>query len=1494
MFQFGVPNNRIAGKSDRRSLRRRLMAALRLAHCVLGMGRKRLGLGTLGAGGGLRAVMPSSAGRSRFSALGTGAAAATLLAAAGIIFPQAAFAQVAIGNGTLANPACGLATSAVAGATAIGCGATASGINGSVAIGYDADATGFYGIALGLNSRATGDGGMALGVNTVASNINAVALGVNAQAISAGASALGTASRASGGNSTAVGVGATASNSFAWAGGYGSVAGGLRATALGFGATASGVDALAQGNSASAGNQNAIAIGFQAVASEINSINIGGRTVAGTGALGEGAIGIGTDVLAAQDRSIAVGVATRATGMDATVMGTQARAWGDQSIALGLRAQAGVQADTAIPNSIAIGTDALANSNNAMAFGTLANATADGAIAMGSSTTATAIQAVALGVSVNAAGVGSTALGSAGSTASGDYSIVIGSISTASATRSIAIGTTAAASADSAIAMGNAAVADSADAVAIGNGSTATGGKAVSIGSGNIANGDGAVAIGDPNTASGDGAIASGKDNTATGNGSVAMGNTNMVGGGGQAISTPGTAAQGAVGIGYQNTVIGQGSVAIGSTSSALAAGAVAFGDTAVANFADDVALGSGSVTAAAVGTASTVIGGTTYNFAGTAPNSTISVGAVGAERTITNVAAGRLSDSSTDAVNGSQLFATNQQVTQNTTDITNLGNSITDINTGAGIKYFHANSLLTDSQAIGTDSVAIGPNAVANNADDVAIGSGAVSGATTVVSNAVIGGTTYNFAGATPAGAFSVGALGAERQIQNVAAGRLSNSSTDAVNGSQLFATNQQVTQNTTDIANLGDTISDVGTTINNIAGDTSTTFTDANGDGIRYVRTNDRTLAVSDSSAQGIGSTAVGYDATAIADNSLALGRDSQATTVGGVALGSGSVSDRPLAPATGQIAAGPTNFIEYNTTDKTLLGAVSVGTDTSYRQITNVADGTGAQDAVTVRQLQGAIASVAATPSMYFHANSAAGDSLAVGAESIAVGPTTVVNGDNGIGIGNGAIVDQVAPGGTAIGQGAHVMLADGVAIGTQATAAGVQSVALGSGAESNHINSVALGAQSVTTIGAQTGYTAFGLTTPQTSFGEVSIGSVGSERKLTNLAAGSAETDAVNVSQLRGLGTQITNQLGGGSTVNGDGTITGPTYNIQGGSYTTVYDGFTAVDASLTSLTNQINGGGGIKYFHANSTLADSSATGTDSVAIGPESVASGTDSLAAGHGATAAGQGAVALGEGAQANNANDVALGSGSVTEAAVGTSGTTIRGTRYDFAGTAPVGTVSVGADGAERTVTNVAAGRISADSTDAINGSQLHATNTAIEDLQGGIGSINDSAVFYDLNPDGSKKNSITLQGGDINAPVVISNVGRGVANTDAVNVAQLNQSFTEAKSYTDNRTAYAIETANNYTDQKFNQLNREMGSIRSEARAAAAIGLAAASLRYDDRPGKLSVAMGGGFWKSEGALAFGAGYTSEDGRVRANLSGTVADGDVGVGAGLSFTLN
>ncbi len=272
-------------------------------------------------------------------------------------------------------------------------------------------------------------------------------------------------------------------------------------------------------------------------------------------------------------------------------------------------------------------------------------------------------------------------------------------------------------------------------------------------------------------------------------------------------------------------------------------------------------------------------------------------------------------------------------------------------------------------------------------------------------------------------------------------------------------------------------------------------------------------------------------------------------------------------------------------------------------------------------------------------------------------------------------------------------------------------------------------------------------------------------------------------------------------------------------------------------------------------------------------------------------ASANGVNSVALGVGAVANTDNSVAIGADSVTQAAVGTSGTTIGGTAYTFAGSSPAGTVSVGSAGAERTVTNVAAGQISATSTDAVNGSQLHATNQAVDKLD-------NIAVKYDQNDDGTKANSVTLLGGDPNQPVVLSNVAAGTKPTDAVNLSQLNEvlanAATQSSSYVDNRINTAFEGAKNYTDQKFAELNTSIDDVRDDAYQAAAIGLAVASLRYDENPDKLSIAVGGGVWRGQGAFAVGAGYTNDDSTIRANVSGTAAGGHVGVGAGLSFTLN
>lgn len=143
-----------------------------------------------------------------------------------------------------------------------------------------------------------------------------------------------------------------------------------------------------------------------------------------------------------------------------------------------------------------------------------------------------------------------------------------------------------------------------------------------------------------------------------------------------------------AVASGAGSTAIGEAAVASGSNAYALGDSAwssgtnsMAFGTNAVASGDNSVALGAGSKAGSgATATTGATIGGTAYKFAGVTPASTVSVGSAGSERTITNVAAGQLSASSTDAVNGSELYATNSQVTANTTSITNLTSSVTNI----------------------------------------------------------------------------------------------------------------------------------------------------------------------------------------------------------------------------------------------------------------------------------------------------------------------------------------------------------------------------------------------------------------------------------------------------------------------------------------------------------------------------------------------------------------------------------------------------------------------------------------------------------------------------------------------------------------------------------------------------------------------------------------------------------------------------------------------
>ncbi|MFB1761801.1 trimeric autotransporter adhesin SadA [Salmonella enterica subsp. enterica] len=826
-----------------------------------------------------------------------------------------------------------------------------------------------------------------------------------------------------------------------------------------------------------------------------------------------------------------------------------------------------------------------------------------------------------------------------------------------------------------------------------------------------------------------------------------------------------------------------------------------------------------------------------------------------GSASKIINVAAGDLSEDSTDAVNGSQLYETNQKVDQNTSAIADINTSITNLssdnlswnettssfsashgssttnkitNVAAGELSEESTDAVNGSQLFETnEKVDQNTTDIAANTTNITQNSTAIENLNTSVSdiNTSITGLTDNaLLWDEDIGAFSANHGGSTSKITNVAAGALSEDSTDAVNGSQLYETNQKVDQNTSAIADINTSITNLGTdalswddeegafsashgtsgtnkitnvaageiasdstdavngsqlyetnmlisqyseSISQLAGDTSETYITENGTGVKYIRTNDNGLEGQDAYATGNGATAVGYDAVASGAGSLALGQNSSSSIEGSIALGSGSTSNRAITTGIRETSVTSDGVvIGYNTTDRELLGALSLGTDgESYRQITNVADGSEAQDAVTVRQLQNAIGAVTTTPTKYYHANSTEEDSLAVGTDSLAMGAKTIVNADAGIGIGLNTLV-----------------MADAI-----------NGIAIGSNARANHANSIAMGNGSQTTRGAQTDYTAYNMDTPQNSVGEFSVGSEDGQRQITNVAAGSADTDAVNVSQLKVTDAQVSR-------------------NTQ--SITNLNTQVSNLDTRVTNIENGIGDivtTGSTKYFKTNTDGADANAQGADSVAIGSGSIAAAE----------------------------NSVALGTNSVADEA---------------------NTVSVGSSTQQRRITNVAAG---VNNTDAVNVAQLKASEAG--------------SVRYETNADGSVNYSVLNLGDGSGGTTRIGNVSAAVNDTDAVNYAQLKRS---------------VEEANTYTDQKMGEMNSKIKGVENKMSGGIASAMAMAGLPQAYAPGANMTSIAGGTFNGESAVAIGVSMVSESGGWVYKLQGTSnSQGDYSAAIGAGF---
>ncbi|NAQ66401.1 adhesin [Escherichia coli] len=581
----------------------------------------------------------------------------------------------------------------------------------------------------------------------------------------------------------------------------------------------------------------------------------------------------------------------------------------------------------------------------------------------------------------------------------------------------------------------------------------------------------------------------------------------------------------------------------------------------------------------------------------------------------ITNVANGAISATSSDAINGSQLYTTNKYI---------------------------ADALGGDAE-VNADGTITAPTYTIANAEYNNVGEALDA----LDENALLWDATAN----NGEGAYNASHDGKASIITNVADGNIGEGSTDAINGSQLFNTNMLIQQN-----------SEV---INQLAGNTSETYIEENGAGINYVRTNDTGLTFTDASAAGIGSTAVGYNSVAEGHSSVAIGQDSYSNVDTGIALGSSSVSSRVIVKGSRDTSVSEEGVvIGYDTTDGELLGALSIGDDGKYRQIINVADGSEAHDAVTVRQLQNAIGAVATTPTKYYHANSTAEDSLAVGEDSLAMGAKTIVNGNAGIGIGLNTLV-----------------LADAI-----------NGIAIGSNACANHANSIAMGNGSQTTRGAQTGYTAYNMDAPQNSVGEFSVGSEDGQRQITNVAAGSADTDAVNVGQLKVTDAQVSQ-------------------NTQ--SITNLNNQVTNLDTRVTNIENGIGDivtTGSTKYFKTNTDGVDANAQGKDSVAIGSGSIAAADNSIALGTGSVANEENTISVGSSTNQRRITNVAAGVNATDAVNVSQlKSSEAGGVRYDTKADGSIDYSNItlgGGNGGTTRISNVSAG---VENNDAVNYAQL-----------------------------------------------------------------------------------------------------------------------------------------------------------------------------------------
>ena len=934
--------------------------------------------------------------------------------------------SVAIGGAVVNGAgAIGLGWSTATGDNSVALGGTGStNANGNNAFAASGgNASGESAIAIGSSAIAGGRGGVAVGWSAE-SAVNAVGIGFNA--------------KAKANNTVAIGVQANNDNS---------IGDNSSSVSIGVKTRAREVGSMAMGVSADASGKYSIALGSGDVSGDYTA------TVNYPKATGEKAIAIGYNSNSSNERATAIGAGATASGTD-SFAGVSGAAGGNSSIAIGKGAS--ITAPTAGTtfggqDSIAMGTGASANQHSSVTIG--AGSTSDGVrnITIGPKASASGVDSIAIGNGGVGGDKNNTGVGGNGNT----YTINVNDIST-----NVYYGTKSVD--DGSIAFGNRANAAK-GGLAIGTVSIADGGIAV----GQSVLSKNGVAIGSAVSATAANAVAMGSKAEASSVGAVAIGGYS---------ATDKTKAQGnnALAIGASAVTNGNETIAIGKSANASNANAVAVGKNAKASIANSVAIGSDSTTDTnATSQANTTINGITYNFAGATSDTgmQVSVGAVGKERQIKNVAAGEVSATSTDAINGSQLFAVASQIKP--------------------INYFSVKSSAVGNKnndgATGTDAIAIGPGAQSSGNNGVSLGNGSQANAESVVSI----GYQSNYGAQNNSKSIGIGwAAGFQSNgTENIDIG------TDA--GRKLTGSNNVSIGKS---AGLGD----VYTSGSVLLGQSTTIINSTDKSKINDV------VAIGNGAQGGAASSvAIGKGAKALGFSTIAIGENSNAKVKVGsapsVAIGRNTIANGDYAVALG----GGDNSGQFQGAKAAGVGTTAIGAATVTKDNTNFQTAVG------------------------FGATTDATDASAFGHQAAAMAKNATAL---------GSAASATAENATALGTGAIAQVKDGVAIGSGSKATVDKGV---KGYDPNDGRTNKYG-----------GLTNNILTSTNAA---VSVGEGASvTRQITGVAAGTSNTDAVNVAQLKSVnlafsgnsGNNDVNLANGTLAIKGDTTYITTTANKDG--------------------------------------------------------------------------------------------------------------------------------------------------------------------------------------------------------------------------------------------------------------------------------------------------------------------------------------------------------